>query len=135
MIFCLAWNTTFTNYWKVLVLNFPEMGNTVFFEPKSWWKDDICWLGYWKVLALDFLEIKNTVLFESKSWSKDGIYWLLKSPFLGLGKLLFWTFRRWEIRSFFEPRGWWKGDIWSLWAFQDIPGPAKYDFSCSLCRN
>ena len=25
----------FTNYWKGLVLNFPEMGNTVFFSLKS----------------------------------------------------------------------------------------------------
>ena len=34
----------FTDYWKVLVLNFSVMGNTVFFEPRSWWKDDIYWL-------------------------------------------------------------------------------------------
>ena len=25
----------FTNYWKIIVLNFPEMGNTVFLEPKN----------------------------------------------------------------------------------------------------
>ena len=25
----------FTNYWKGLVLNFPKMGNTVFFSLKS----------------------------------------------------------------------------------------------------
>ena len=31
----------FTGYWKVLVLNFSGMGNTVFFQSKSWWKDDI----------------------------------------------------------------------------------------------
>ena len=31
----------FTNYWIVLVLNFPVMGNTGFFHPKSWWKGDI----------------------------------------------------------------------------------------------
>ena len=31
----------FTDYWKVPVLIFSGMGNTVFFEPKSWWKDDI----------------------------------------------------------------------------------------------
>ena len=34
----------FTDYWKVLVLNFSEMGNTVFFERKNLWKDDIHWL-------------------------------------------------------------------------------------------
>ena len=37
-------NMIFTNYWKVLVLTFSGIGNTVFFEPKGWWKDDICWL-------------------------------------------------------------------------------------------
>ena len=31
----------FADYYEVLVLNFSEMGNRVFFEPKSWWKDDI----------------------------------------------------------------------------------------------
>ena len=30
----------FTGYWEVLVLNFSVMGNTVFFLPKSRWKDD-----------------------------------------------------------------------------------------------
>ena len=34
----------FTDYWKVVVLIFLRMVNTVFFEPKSWWKDDIDWL-------------------------------------------------------------------------------------------
>ena len=48
----------FTDYWKVLVLNFSMMRNTLFFstkklierlcllgsffQQKSWWKDDIC---------------------------------------------------------------------------------------------
>ena len=31
----------FTGYWEVLVLNFLVMGNTAFFQPKYWWKDDI----------------------------------------------------------------------------------------------
>ena len=31
----------FADYWKDLVLIFSEMGNTVFFEPKSWWKGNI----------------------------------------------------------------------------------------------
>ena len=37
-------NMIFTDYWKVLVLIFSVMGNTAFFEPNSWWKDDIYWL-------------------------------------------------------------------------------------------
>ena len=34
----------FIDYWKGLVLNFSDMENTVFFEGKSWWKGDTCWL-------------------------------------------------------------------------------------------
>ena len=37
-------NMIFIDYLKVLVLNFTEMEIKVFFEPKSWWKDDIHWL-------------------------------------------------------------------------------------------
>ena len=117
-------NMIFTDYWKVLVLTFSEMGNTVF------------------------------------SWAKKltEIWYLLIT-----GKFLFWTFRWWEIRSFFESRSWCKDDIywltrsscfelfgdgkygffsqkvdgkmmytWSFWAFHDIPGSGKYDFSCNV---
>ena len=34
----------FTDYWKVIVLNFSVIGKTIFFESRSWWKDDIYWL-------------------------------------------------------------------------------------------
>ena len=27
---------------------------------------------------------------------------------------MFWSFQKWEIRSFFEPKGWWKDDIYWL---------------------
>ena len=37
-------NMIFTDYWKVLILIFSGMGNTVFFEQKSWWKYYIYWL-------------------------------------------------------------------------------------------
>ena len=37
-------NMIFTDYGKVLVLIFSGVGNTAFFEPKSWWKDVIYWL-------------------------------------------------------------------------------------------
>ena len=68
-------NMIFTDYWKVIVLTFSEMGNTVF------------------------------------SWAKNltEIWYLLIT-----GKFLFWTFRWWEIRSFFESRSWWKDDIYWL---------------------
>ena len=108
---------------------------------------------YWKVLVLTFSEMANTVF----SWTKTltEIWYLLMT-----GKFLFWTFRWWEIRPFFESRSWWKDDIylllrssyfelfgdgkyglfrsqkvdgkmiftWSFWAFYDIPGPGKYGF-------
>ena len=31
----------FTGCWEILVLNFSVMGNTAFFQLRSWWKDDI----------------------------------------------------------------------------------------------
>ena len=79
----------FTDYWKVLVLNFSVMGNTVF----SWAK---------KLMEIWYLLIT--------------------------GKFLFWTFRWWEIRSFFESRSWWKDDIyWLLRSFCfKIFGGGKY---------
>ena len=57
-LFCIFWgwrirsflsqkvngNMIFTDYWEVFVLNFLEMGDTVFFKTKIWCKDDICWL-------------------------------------------------------------------------------------------
>ena len=108
---------------------------------------------YWKVLVLTFSEMGNTFL----SWAKKltEIWYLLIT-----GKFLFWTFRWWEIRSFFESGSWWKDNIywllrsscfelfgdgkyglffsqkvdgkmiftWSFWAFHDIPGLGKYGF-------
>ena len=105
----------------------------------------------WKVLVLNFLEVGNTVFFSAKKLMER---WYL----LITEKFLFWAFRRWEIWSFFEPKSWWKDDIywllkyscfglfgdgkyglffsqkvdgkmifiWSWWAFYDIPRPGKY---------
>ena len=75
MIFSYHGRPMFTDYWKVLVLNFPEMGNAVFFEPKK----------------------------MMETW-----YLLIT------GKFLFWTFRRQGRRFFFEPKSWWKDDIYWL---------------------
>ena len=44
----------FSGYWEVLVLNVSVMGNTVFFQPKSWWKDDVY------VVFLSFLSYSRT---------------------------------------------------------------------------
>ena len=72
---------------------------------------------------------------ESRNWLKDDVYWLLKrSRFELFGdgkyclfwvkklvkrwyllvtkKFLFWTFRWWKIRSFLQPKSWWKDDIY-----------------------
>ena len=89
---------------KVLALNVPDIGKMVFFEPRSWRKDDIYWLlksfcfelfgdpkeglflepkvlgkriftDCWKVLVLNFFEMGNTVFF----WAKKlmGTWYLL----------------------------------------------------------
>ena len=158
----------FTDFWKVLILNFSEMQNTGFFwlkklmerwyllitekflvwsfwrwkirsifEPKSCLKNDISRLikssffelfgdgkyvpclsekgdgkmiftDYWKVLILNFLGMGNTLIFWAKKLMER---WYL----LVTEKFLFWTFQRWEIRSLFDPKSWWKGGVyWSL---------------------
>ena len=104
MIFSVAWNTMFTDYWKVLILNFPEI-EIRYFYLKSWWKHDIYWLlestcfelfrggkyglflsqkvdgkmmftDYWKVFVLNVSEMENTVFFWAKKLRKNDIYWL-----------------------------------------------------------
>ena len=54
---------------------------------------DMIFTDYWKVLVLPFSEMGNTIF----SWAKKLIerWYLLISE-----KVLFWTFRCWEIRSF-----------------------------------
>ena len=90
-----------------------------FFEQKSWWKYDVCWLlksscfepfgdgkyglslsqkvdgktfaDYWKVLVLNFSEMGNTVFF----WATK----LMERWFLLITeKFLLWTFWWWKIR-------------------------------------
>ena len=150
-------NMIFTDYWKVLVLIFSEMGNTVFswakklierwyllitekvllwnfrwwkiwsfFESRSSWKHDIYWLLRISCFELfNFSVMGNTVLFWVKKLMET---WYL----LVTEKFLFWTFRWWETRSFFQPKV--DGNMiftWSFWAFYDLPGPGKHGFSRS----
>ena len=110
----------FTDYWKVLVLNFPERRNTVFFEPKSWWKDEI-------------YQLLESSCFELYGDGKYGLFWAKKLMerwyLLITEKTLFWSFRRWEIQSFLSQKV--DGKVifpWSFWAFNDIPGLGKYGF-------
>ena len=105
VIFSLAWNIIFTDNLKVLVLKFLEMKNMVFLSQKV--DGNMIFTDYWKVLVLIFLGIRNKVF----SWAKK----LMERWYLLITeKFLFWTFRWWEIRSFFESRSWWKDDIYWL---------------------
>ena len=99
---------------------------------------------YWKLLVLIFSGIRNTVFFWAKELRER---WCL----LITEKLLFWTFRWWEIRSFLSKEvdgkivftGYWakkffsqKFDVkmmftWSFWAYHDLPGLGKCGFLCS----
>ena len=78
---------------------------------------------YWKVLVLNFLEMGNTVFFRAKKLIER---WFL----LIIENFVFWTFRWWEIRSFFQGKSCWKYDInlvflsfpwyfrtWEIWFF------------------
>ena len=85
--------------------NFWRWKTRHFIEPKSWWKYDNYWL----------LKSSSLELFRD---GKYGLFWAKKLMerwyLLITGKFLFWTFWRWEKRSFFQPRSWWKADIYWL---------------------
>ena len=106
---------------KFLFWSFQEWEIGSFIEPKSWWKDDIYWL------------LKRSC-FELFGDEKNGLFWFKKLKerwfWLVTEKFLFWTFRWWEIRSFFQSKCWWKDDIyiaflsfpwysrtWEIWFF------------------
>ena len=121
VIFSLVWNITFSDNWKVLALKYLGMKNMVFLSQKV--DGNIIFTDYRKGLVLIFLEIGNTVF----SWAKTLIErWYL----LIAEKVLCWNFRWWEIRSFLQPKSWWKDDIymvflsflwysrtWEIWFF------------------
>ena len=99
----------FTDYWKLLVFNFSKVGNTVFFLTQNF-DGKMILTDYWKVLVLTFWrwEIRS---FLSQNLMEDDTYWLLKSSCFELfGDGIFTC---------------------SFWVFHDIPGLAKYGFSCS----
>ena len=149
-------NMTSADYWKVLFWSFREWEIRYFFEPKSWWKDNIyrllksscfdlfgngkCGLflsqkvdgkmiftDYWKGLVLNFSLMGNTFFFESRIWWKDDIHWLLRSSSFEL-------FGDRKYSLFFSQKIDGKIFTWSFWAFHDIPRLRKYGFSRSdLC--
>ena len=80
---------------------------------------------YWKVLVLIFSGIGNKIFFCVKK--------LMERRYsLVTEKLLFWTFRWWEIRSFFRQKV--DGKMIFL-SFHDIPGFGKYGFLRSNRRS
>ena len=54
-------------------------------------------IEYWKVLVLQFWEMGNMVFFRGKKLMER---WYLRIT----EKFLFWIFRRWKIRCFFQPK-------------------------------
>ena len=117
-------NMIFTDYWKVLVLTFSEMGNTIF----SWAKKltEICLLIMESSYFQLFGDWKYGLFFESRGWWKDDIYWLLRSfcfELFGDGKYgLFFTQNVDEKMIC----------TWSFWAFYDIPWPGNMVFRAVL---
>ena len=75
-----------------------------YFEPKSWWRDDIYWLL--KSSSFQHFGYGKYVFSKPKSWWKEDIYWLRKSSsFQHFG---------YEKYVFSEPKNWWKEDIYWL---------------------
>ena len=114
------------------------MGNTAFFEPKSWWKYDIYWLLKRSSFQL-FGDGQYGFFFESRSWWKYDIYWLLKKSCFELfgggkcglffsqevdGKMIFTGY--WEVlvlnilvmgnMVFYQSKRWWKDDIYMVFS-------------------
>ena len=91
-------NMIFIDYWKVLVLNFSEMRNTVFVWAKKLMKR-------WhvpiteKFLFWTFRWWEIRYLFDHKSWWKDDIY-LVFLVFLSFP----WYYRTWETWFFVQWR-------------------------------
>ena len=84
-------------------MNFLEVKNMVFLSQKV--DGNMIFTDDWKVLALIFLGMENTVFFWVKKLMER---WYL----LVTEKFLFWTFRWWENTIFFQPKSWWKDDIY-----------------------
>ena len=98
----------FTDYWKVLVLNFSVMRNMVFFWVKKL-MEKMIFTDYGKVLVLNFVMVGNTVFFESRSWWKDDICWIPRSScfeLFGDGKYDLFSdkklMERWYLHGLFE---------------------------------
>ena len=74
-----------------------------FLGPKGSLKDDIYWL-----LKRSCFELFGDGKYDLFSVKKFMERWYL----LVTEKFLYWTFRGWEIRSFFQSKSWWKDYIY-----------------------
>ena len=95
-------NMMYTDYWKVLVLKFSGMENTVFLKAKSCWKDDISWL----------LKSSCFQLFGDEKMKRSYLLIIEMLLLWATEKFLFWTFQWWEIRSFLHSKRWCKDNIY-----------------------
>ena len=106
---------------KFLFWSFQEWEIRLFLSQKVDGK--MLFTDYWKVLVLNFSVIGKTVFFSVEKLMER--WYLLNNE-----KFLFWILRRWEIRSFFQPKSWWKDHIylaflrfpwysktWEIWFF------------------
>ena len=115
----------FADYWKVLVLTFSGMGNTVSFWAKKlmerwyllitekvlfwtfrWWEirsflsqefdGKMIFNGYWEVLVLNFSVIGNTFFFSAKKLME--IYYMVFLSFPWYSKTSeIWFFAQWSM--------------------------------------
>ena len=81
----------FTDYWKVLVLNFSVMRNMVFSEPSSWWKSRLVFSRFFDICGnLWNVKEKPTRKLPAVKWSA----WLYAT-----------TFQNFARRHFFDVNG------------------------------
>ena len=85
--------------------NFGDRKDDLFLSQKVDGK--MVFTDYWKGLLQNFSKMQNTVIFSAKKLMER---WYV----LIIEKVLFWTFQRWEVRSFFERKNWWKDDNYWL---------------------
>ena len=72
--------------------------------------------NYGKVLVLNFLEMENMVFVWFKNLMSDDIFFSMEYHVFWIWKkFLFWLFRRWKIRSYFDSKSWRKMVFSSAW--------------------
>ena len=95
-------NMIFIDYWKVFVLNFLGMGNTVFFLRQKV-NENTIFTDYWNVLVLGY---RKFLFWAFRRWEKRSFF-----------------SQKADVNVIFT---------WSFLAFHDILGPGKYGLSCSV---